>query len=41
MVYSFLGEVDYSDNSGVRSIPLQQRQVTLRAGEAVTYDISI
>ena len=41
MAYSFLGEVDYSDNSGVRSIPLQQRQVTLRVGDSVTYDISI
>lgn len=41
VTYQVLGQVDFADSAGNRTIPLEQRQVALRADEVVTYQISI
>jgi hypothetical protein len=41
VTYVVLGQVDFVDSTGSRSFPLEQRTVTLRAGDTVTYNISL
>jgi hypothetical protein len=41
VTYTVVGQADFMDAAGTRSIPLESRQVTLRADETVTYAISL
>jgi hypothetical protein len=41
VTYQAVGQADFVDSGGSRSVPLQQRQVTLRVGQSVVYEISI
>lgn len=41
VTYTVIGQVDFADSAGTRSIPLEQRRVTLRADEEIIYTISI
>lgn|GEM_PF-5488390 len=41
LTYDVLGQVDFVDSAGTRTISLEHRTVTLRAGDTVTYNISI
>ncbi len=41
LTYDIVGEVDFADSAGGKTIPLEQRHLTLRAGDTVTYNITI
>jgi hypothetical protein len=41
VTYTVVGQVDFMDSAGSRTIPLESRRVVLRADETTTYSISI
>jgi hypothetical protein len=41
LVYDVVGEVDYADAAGGKTVPLEQRHLTLHAGDTVVYNITI